>query len=191
MVNKLQEVLAKLKTHYFIDKKQSQYFFEIRKNIPSDLVIIQIDFSEKFAVKFQDEAQSAYYNQRQILIFTCCAWSAQKTRCMTVLSNFVKQNKFSVARCLAVIVENLKKNIPCIKHLLVFSVGAGSQFKNKFTLSNLVYAEEDYNLKVSWAFSATTHGKGAIDGIGTTLKRFHRNAIKIRKIIIKGKSSPA
>lgn len=136
------------------------------------MVIIQIDFSEKFAVKFQDEAQSAYYNQRQILIFTCCAWSAQKTRCMTVLSNFVEQNKFSVARCLTVIIENLKKNIPCMKRLLVFSDGAGSQFKNKFTLSNLVYVKEDYNLKVSWAFSATAHGKGAVDGIGATLKRF-------------------
>jgi hypothetical protein len=35
---------------------------------------------------------------------------------------------------------------------------------------NLTYHENDFGLTASWTFSATSHGKGPVDGIGATIK---------------------
>lgn len=184
VINLIQGKLEHFKTHYFIDKTQSQFFRQIRENIPDDFVVMQVDFSEKFTIKFQDEAQSAYYNQRQIMVFTCCVWSSKQKESLVVISNYVDQNKYAVWCCLNTIINHVKIRIPSMKRLLIFSDGAGSQFKNKYTLSNLVFAKEDYNTQISWSFSATAHGKGAVDGIGATLKKCLWSAIKSRKVVM-------
>ncbi|GBM70431.1 hypothetical protein AVEN_154428-1 [Araneus ventricosus] len=49
--------------------------------------------------------------------------------------------------------------------------GAASQFKQRYLFTNLTFMEEQYNVKVSWSFFATSHGKEAVDGIGGTVKR--------------------
>lgn len=87
--------------------------------------------------------------------------------------------------CLSKIIQHLKKSFPKVKHLKIFSDGAGSQFKNKYTLTNLVYALDDYKLKITWEFTATSHGKGAVNGVGAVLKQKLWLLIKSRKIILK------
>lgn len=46
-------------------------------------------------------------------------------------------------------------------------------------------AEDDFKMKIDWNFFATSHGKGAVDGIGATVKRGIWNAIKSCQIVIK------
>lgn len=58
-----------------------------------------------------------------------------------------------------------------VKKLYFFSDGAGSQYKNKFNFFNLIYFEKGYNVKAEWHFFATSHGKGACDGIGGCIKK--------------------
>ena len=59
--------------------------------------------------------------------------------------------------------KHLGEKFPSIKVLTVFSDGAGSQFKQRFLFSNLHYWEQD--LKLTWNFFATSHGKGVVDGL--------------------------
>ncbi len=47
-----------------------------------------------------------------------------------------------------------------------FSDGAVSHFKQRFLFHNITYFEEDYGIETTWDFIATSHGKGAVDGIG-------------------------
>lgn len=35
---------------------------------------------------------------------------------------------------------------------------------------NLTHHERDFGLKATWTFSATSHGKGPVDGIGAAVK---------------------
>ncbi|CAF4268058.1 unnamed protein product, partial [Rotaria sordida] len=35
---------------------------------------------------------------------------------------------------------------------------------------NITYHEKDFGLPASWTFSATSHGKGPVDGIGAAVK---------------------
>lgn len=60
MIKILQEKLDQFKTHYYINKRQSNSYHQAIENVPSDTIVLQVDFSEKFSIKFQDEAQSAY-----------------------------------------------------------------------------------------------------------------------------------
>jgi len=41
---------------------------------------------------------------------------------------------------------------------------------------NLCYYEEDFGIPAEWHFSATSHGKGASDGVGGTVKRLTARA---------------
>lgn len=183
--NKLQEKLNAFKTHYYVHKMQSQLFHHSIANVSSNYAVLQVDFSEKFSIKFQDEAQSAYYNQHPISIFTCCVWLSNKKQCFGVLSDCTEQDKSLVWLCLQKNFQHLQRTCSNVKDVKIFSVGAGSQFKNKFTLSNLVYVHDDFKLNIAWEFMATSHGKGAVDGIGAVLKQKLWSAIRSRKIILK------
>ena len=69
------------------------------------------------------------------------------------------------------ILTHLKSKYPSMKALIVFSDGPTSQFKQRFLFSNLHSWQEEHDLKLTWNFFATSHGKGVVDGLGGTLKR--------------------
>ena len=71
------------------------------------------------------------------------------------------------------VIEYLKKKCgdQNIEWIFYFSDGAGSQYKNKFNFINLLKHREDFGISAQWNFFATSHGKGACDGIGGAVKR--------------------
>ena len=69
------------------------------------------------------------------------------------------------------VIENLLAKHPEIKLINIFSDGARSQFKQKFTLSNLSLCESVLNIKFTWHFFATSHGKGVVVGLRGSIKR--------------------
>ena len=48
--------------------------------------------------------------------------------------------------------------------------GGPSQFKNRQNILNLTFYEADFGVPAIWSFSATSHGKGPVDGLGAALK---------------------
>lgn len=60
--------------------------------------------------------------------------------------------------------------------ILNFSDGASAHFKNNLSMINLAHHKIDFGLEAAWTFSATSHGKGAGDGIGVFLKSTARRA---------------
>lgn len=69
-----------------------------------------------------------------------------------------------------VITSFMKINYPNVKHLNYVSDGAGAHFKNNKNILNLTFHKIDFGLTASWTFSATSHGKGPVDGIGAAIK---------------------
>jgi hypothetical protein len=57
-----------------------------------------------------------------------------------------------------------------------FSDGATSQYKNGKNFINLCCHKGDFGMDATWHFLATSHGKGACDEIGGTIKRPARYA---------------
>ena len=56
------------------------------------------------------------------------------------------------------------------KVLYFFFDGVGLLYKIKFSLVK-IHDEREFNIKAEWNFFATSHGKGACDGIEGTVKR--------------------
>ncbi len=62
------------------------------------------------------------------------------------------------------------------RKIVYFSDGAGSQYKNRKNFVNLCHHKDDFGISAEWHFSATSHGKGACDGLGGTVKRLAARA---------------
>ncbi len=62
------------------------------------------------------------------------------------------------------------------KKIIYFSDGAASQYKNRKNFLNLCHHKDDFGMSAEWHFSATSHGKGACDGLGGTVKRLAARA---------------
>ena len=55
-------------------------------------------------------------------------------------------------------------------HRNYLSDGTSQHFENAKNMMNLAYHQTDFNISASWTFSATSHGKGPVDGIGAAVK---------------------
>ncbi|ROL53454.1 Beta-galactosidase-1-like protein 2 [Anabarilius grahami] len=90
-----------------------------------------------------------------------------------IVSDRLEHDKRSVAAFLTKIVEDIQEEHPAVRVMHIFSDGAASQFKNKFIWCFLstTFKELFPSLRVQWHFFATIHGKGAVDGVGATVKR--------------------
>lgn len=158
--------------HMFIKRQQSEFFEEAKKNATRNSVVIQLDFAENHGIKYQHEIQSAHWSNQQVTIFTVYVWKGEGTgQGYAFISDELEHNKYAVFTFFDRLFLELQQSNPNLKELAFFSDGAASQFKQRFLFVNLSLMEQDYGLKVSWHFFATSHGKGVVDGIGGTLKR--------------------
>ena len=67
----------------------------------------------------------------------------------------------------------------------LWSDGPSSQFKNRFMVKFLQISQKRYSATFHWNFFATAHGKGAIEGLGGTIKRMAWRKVKSRECLIR------
>lgn len=184
-LDKIMERLPKFKNHCYLKKAQSNYFEQCKTEIARDEAVIQLDFAEYYALVRQDEIQSAHWSHSQVTLFTCCVWLPNDVvQSYVVVSNDKSHSKYCVFTFFKAILEDVKILSPQIHKIYIFSDNCAGQFKSKFALSNLCFFETDFNLEVEWNFFASSHGKGAMDGIGGTVKRNVWTAVKSRTVNI-------
>lgn len=183
----LQQLLSqtlKFKTHSFVKNVQSKYFEEKKKNVGPNEAVVQEDFAENASTVYQDEAQSAYYSHGQVTVFTCCVWLKNDTISIVVISDDLTHDKYSVWAFQQAICIELKRKYPHLASVAIFTDGCTGQFKSKYVMSNLCYFQQDFNLQCEWNFFATSHGKGAVDGIGATVKRTVWQKVRNREAVV-------
>ena len=78
----------------------------------------------------------------------------------------------------------LKATFPNIEYINIFSDGPTSQFKQRFLLSNLYAWEMEHDLKITWNFFTTSHGKGVVNGIRNTQRAVWRHVKAERAHVI-------
>ena len=70
-------------------------------------------------------------------------------------------------------------------NVIFWSDGPSSQFKNRFMLEYMKILTNKFDLwSLRWNFFATSHGKGAIDGVGGSLKRTVHTYVKARQAVV-------
>lgn len=186
VVESLQNKIPSFLQHVFIKRQQSSYFQEKLTNLDKEEAVVQVDFAENYACRYQDEIQSAHWHQEQVTLFTVAVWTkgtgGEDNVCEShgMVSDEMAHDKKVVAVFMSRVIDNfVTKRHPNVKQVYVFSDGPSSQFKNKYmadfvqTLCKTVH--------IQWNFFATSHGKGVVDGTGGTVKRLVWNAVMTRK----------
>ena len=92
----LQNMLPGFKKHFFIKNVQSSHFEKSKQSVLKGEIILQIDFSENFAVQEQDEVQAAHFTYSQVTVFTACAWTAENSWSIVIVSDDLSHDKFCV-----------------------------------------------------------------------------------------------
>lgn len=73
-VSRLKMQLPNFLLHHFINKQTQATFMEARENASNKSVVIQVDFAENYTCQYQDEIQSAHWNNPQVAVFTVVVW---------------------------------------------------------------------------------------------------------------------
>ena len=169
----LSSIVPSFLDHTFVKRKQQGFFRKCTQDMSDGEITVQIDFAENYAVKEQDEIQSAHWSNNQITVFTGVVWflndGTVERRSFALVTDYLGHDKYAVHVFLNVILENIRAETS-FHTVHFFSDGAASQFKQKYNFVNLTYLQEQ-GVTVHWHFFATSHGKGAVDGVGGEVKR--------------------
>ena len=120
----------------------------------------------KTTVSYQDEVQPAHWNAQQVSLYTVVAWTAEDTVSYTIVSDYMHHDKYAIVCFNGLLIDDLKHRVPGLHTVDVFSDGAAQHFKQKYTLSNMSLSQLEHGVRMNWHCFATSHGKGAVDGIG-------------------------
>ena len=178
LVNELYNALR----HQHVSQTQSAFVNELKASIPDGHVIIHMDFAENFAFCVQDSIQGFYWDNSQVTVHPVVVYCRRtpqfETECMpfVIISDTLKHDNGTVHYCQMKIIEWLKSHNIQPDYCHYITDGAGSQYKNRKAFLNLALHEKDFGFSAELQNFATSHGKGACDGVGGAVKRSARKA---------------
>jgi hypothetical protein len=175
----LREKVVHFAFHTLVKREQSKCFQMLRQS-PFKLVL-QMDFSENYCLKFQDEIQVMHWINAQLTLFTCVAWG-KSIQSFAIVSDELHHDKTAVLIYLDRILEETGAFTEIYDEVIIFTDGAASQFKNKYIIRAMEQLAKKMEKVVRWEFFATSHGKGAVDGIGGEVKRIVWDAVRSRQM---------
>jgi len=144
--------------------------------------LLQVDFSENYSCMSQDEVQSAHWNQRQVSLFTAALWHSGFLHSRVIASDNLVHSKDTILAYLDMLLDELPDSV---RSLFIWFDGPASQFKNRYIASGIAALQEKHKVDVHWNFFCTSHGKGPVDGIGGSVKRYVRNKVSARQCLVK------
>ena len=134
-------------------------------------IVLQVDFSENASFITQNEIQRAHWNHSQSTIFTAHAWiNENSSDSFAIVSDHLSHSKDTVYTFMKTLYKYIKEKYPLVMLSNSFRDGAPTQFKQGFLLADLHNWENEFNINLIWHFFATSLSKGAVDGIGGTVK---------------------
>ena len=116
---------------------------------------------------------SAHWVTNGVTLFTAVLNTKEGFKSYVVVTDDLHHDKFAVTAFNRAIRANAPESGTLIERLHFFSDGAGSQFKNRYTLSTLLIPTllKQNIQEVDWSFFGTAHGQGPVDWVGGTVKR--------------------
>lgn len=207
----LEKEIKSFKFHSYIVSTQLRFFDTVTNIRQKDKIVVVLDFSEKYRPKNQYEIQTAHYSYVLVPCLTGAAYfpsesSLNKSDIETedsdeefdesenetskpitfgIISDCKEQDKFTVYTMVTEIIQYLSTLSPENKEIELWTDGAPTQFKNKFTLSTIPLLEAEFEIKITWNFFPTSHGKTIADGVGGNLKNMVDRRIASQNIQIR------
>ena len=177
------EKLELLRPHSFIASQQAQFYSKCKTNLQVGEILVTVDFSENYSFILQDAAQGFHWNNSQATLHPFVAYFVDSGELRhlsyVIISDCLHHDTIAFYLFQKFFIAFLKKFLSersQPKKIIYFSDGAASQYKNRKNFLNLCHHRNDFGIPAEWHFSATSHGKGACDGLGGTVKRLAARA---------------
>ncbi len=184
-------LIPKFLEHCYVKRSQAEEYNRQRdaalaESYSQTTALLQVDFSENYTCVNQDEIQSAHWNQSQVTLFTAATYHTGKQHSSVIVSDNLSHTKETLLAYIDRLLEDLP---PPVQVVSIWSDGPSTQFKNKFIAAAIPALEKKHNIKIKWNYFATSHGKGPVDGIGGSTKRFVWQNVSSRKKMVKDAGS--
>lgn len=183
LIQLFEENLPEFKRHMYNVYHQQVAVNELKNKMAANEILIIIDFSENYVLKYcGEEVQAVHFgaSQKQLSLHTGVYYIKPEgslkplPNSFCTVSNNLDHGSHAIWSHLTPILEDIHQKFPLIDTFHFQSDGPTSQYKNKFNMYFLMsYLPKIVkNIKLmSWNFSIAGHGKGPADGVGGTLKR--------------------
>ena len=165
----------KVLLHYFINKLQREAYNACRLTATSEdcnTAMVQMDFSENFSCVYQDVVSSAHSKRNSVTLYTVMIWFRDQSISMVLLSGNNNHDKTTVVPYTAYVLNYIKEHFGDNVHdIEIWTDGPSNHFENKYIFGFIgITLPQLITYKVFWNYSATSHGKGAVDGVGGIIK---------------------
>ena len=100
---------------------------------------------------------------------------------ISYFSDYLKHDNCAVMAFRALLMDHVENNVKHFENYVFLSDGEASQFKQRFNLCEITLLGKS----LSWNLFVTDLGKGAVDGIGGTLKRDVHTGALPKSVVIK------
>ena len=171
---KIEKSLDQIVRHYYNKRQQSKTYHQQLEDLKVGEALIHVDYSENYKNKQLKEIKAAYYGQGQFSLYTVCAYvknpETNLTECLKMVY-VTEENDHSCNVTFAlndIIIKNLIEANPNLNTFKFWSDGCGSQFRSQYAFFMLTRFRPD--LSIEWHFFEANHGKGAVDGLGGSVK---------------------
>ena len=168
--------------HIYNIRHQYRAISKLKDSLNDDDLVIHIDFSENYQCKYHQEIQSIHFgaSQQQISLHTGVAYTKDQIYTFTSFSDCLKHNPAGIWAHLEPVMTWLKqKSNTKVVHVL--SDGPTTQYRNRQNM--YLFSTKLFDLGFtngSWNYFEASHGKGAADGIGATIKQQADRAVNVR-----------
>lgn len=149
---------------------------------------VQMDFSENWTSKFQDEPSSVYYDKYQTTLHPMVVHYVDnmgniKTISYVGVSNETNHSAPTIYSFITALINDLRGFMPALKRIHFISDSPSSQYRNKSIVSLIAQFPRIFSVTATWTWLEAGHGKGPCDGIGGAMKTQADNMVKAGLII--------
>ncbi len=176
--------IADYREHQFRYSHQFKTMRDLRENMPSNHVEIQIDFAQSYACEATaGEVQSGWWNTPMVMIspivmrYRAHDAAPLESKTFIYTSHIDKHNSEMIW---AILHQFWTKDLPDtmgqefvdnIDQVHYVSDSPFSQYRNRFLFFIISKHNALFGVKAIWNYLETGHGKGACDGAGSGVKR--------------------
>ena len=118
----------------------------------------------------ESEVQSALWTRGSINLFMCAVYHKDESKTFLICTDYKGKDKLSNGTFLEYLYENELLNDGKVLNKVIWSDGPTAEFKNKFMRQLFQNLSLKYNKPFTWKFSAISHGKRVVDGVGGKFK---------------------
>lgn len=182
VVNKLEEQMLKYLKHKGNIMNQFTSIKLLKTQMKDDEVLVHMDFSENYNLKYHSEVQSFHFggSRKQVSLHTVVLYYKNsiyedtKNKLFCTISENLSHGPQAILGHLQPIFQFINDKKPNLRAIHFLSDGPSSQYRNKLMFQLFPKEIQKYFSNVqstTWNYLEAGHGKGAPDGIGAVVKR--------------------